>query len=274
MTSTTVPVPVSAPERQAIAALYEGTVAHRRFGAGARAFTPRLFLAYLDVDALPASLDVVPLWSARRVAPIRFRRRDFLDGAARPLGDSVRDLVEERLGHRPTGPIFLLAHLRTLGWLFNPLAVYYCWSPEGDGLDAIVLEVTNTPWRERCWYVFDARNRTSARAPKAMHVSPYLPMDLDYHVSWNVPGPVLRLRIEVERAGVPVFAAALHLRHAPLDRRFAIRIPARYPLMPMRVSAGIYFHAFVLWLRRTPFYGHPGARETVGKEAQGQRDDQ
>jgi DUF1365 family protein len=267
-------IEVQAPARRAVAALYEGTVAHRRFGVGAREFAPRLFLAYLDVDVLPASLDALPLWSGRRVAPIRFRRGDFLDGTARPLGDSVRDLVEERLGHRPGGPIFLLAHLRTFGWLFNPLAVYYCWSPAGDQLDAIVLEVSNTPWGERCWYVFDAQNRTSARAPKAMHVSPYLPMDLDYHVSWNVPGSTLRLRIEVERAGVAVFAAALHLRRTPLDRRSAIRMPARYPLLPLRVSAGIYFQAFALWLRRTPFYRHPDARETSGTKRKGNGHDQ
>ena len=267
---TSAPVHTPVPTVQTVAALYEGTVSHHRFGAGARKFTPRLFLAYLNVGALPASLDALPLWSARRVAPIHFQRRDFLDGTERPLSDSVRDLVEERLGHRPTGPIFLLAHLRTFGWLFNPLAVYYCWSPQGDELDAIVLEVTNTPWGERCWYVFDAQNRTSARAPKAMHVSPYLPMDLDYRVSWTVPGPTLRLRIEVERAGVAVFAAALHLRHAPLDRRSAIRTPARYPLLPLRVSAGIYFQAFVLWLRRNPIYRNPSGRESARDEAQRQ----
>ena len=263
---TSAPVHTPVPTVQTVAALYEGTVSHHRFGAGARKFTPRLFLAYLDVDALPASLDALPLWSARRVAPIHFQRRDFFDGTERPLSDAVRDLVEERLGRRPSGPIFLLAHLRTFGWLFNPLSVYYCWSAEEDGLDAIVLEVSNTPWGERCWYVFDAQNRTSARAPKAMHVSPYLPMDLDYHVSWNVPGPTLRLRIEVERAGMSVFTAALHLHHKPLDRRSAIRIPVRYPLLPLRVSAGIYLQAFVLWLRRTPFYRHPTARETTGNE--------
>jgi len=251
---------------QPVALAYEGTVVHHRRAAPTRAFTPRVFLAYLDVDGLPAALDPMPLWSARRFAPVRYHRRDFFDGGERPLGDAVRDLVNERLGYRPSGRVFLLAHLRTFGWLHNPLAVYYCWSPSGTELEALVLEVTNTPWGERCWYVFDARNRTSGRAPKAMHVSPYLPMDFDYHVSWNVPGPTLCLRIEVERAGMSVFTAALHLQNKPLDRRSAIRIPVRYPLLPLRVSAGIYFHAFVLWLRRTPFYGHPTARETTGSE--------
>ena len=146
-------------------AIYEGTVRHRRF-VPLREFAPKLFLAYLDVDALPGSLDRLPLWSARRPAPVRFRRRDFLDGTDRPLGAAVRDLVQARLGRRPTGPVHLLAQLRTFGWLFNPLAVYYCWTADGRALDAVVLEVTNTPWGERHWYVLDARKRRDhARRP-------------------------------------------------------------------------------------------------------------
>ena len=101
-------------------AVYEGTARHRRFTPVVREFAPRLFLAYLDVDALPGSLDPLPGWSARRRAPVHFRRRDFFDGQAGPLGEAVRDLVEERLGRRPEGPIHLLANLRTFGWLFNP----------------------------------------------------------------------------------------------------------------------------------------------------------
>ena len=135
-------------------AVYEGTARHRRLTPRAREFAPRLFLAYLDVDALPGSLDGLPGWSARRPALVRFRRRDFLDGRPGPLGDAVRDLVEARLGRRPEGTVHLLAHLRTFGWLFNPLSVYYCRRPDG-ALDALVLEVTNTPWGERHWYVID-----------------------------------------------------------------------------------------------------------------------
>ena len=241
----------------ALASIYEGTVAHRRLGPGARDFAPRLFLAYLDVDALPGSLDLMPLWSARRTAPVRFRRRDFFDGGTRSLGDAVRDLVQERLGRRPTGSVYLLAHLRTWGWIFNPLTVYYCWASDGAGLDAVVLEVTNTPWGERGWYVFDARDQTRARAPKAMHVSPYLPMDVDYRVEWAIPGPELALRIEVGRSGLLMFEAALDLRRVPLDRRSSTRILARYPFLPLRVSLGIYREALRLFVRRTRVHRHP-----------------
>ncbi len=252
---------------QAAVALYEGTVGHRRHGPAPRQFTPKLFLAYLDVDALPGSLDALPFWSARRSAPVRFRRADFFDGGTAPLGDAVRDLVEARIGIRPSGSIFLLAHLRTFGWLANPLAVYYCWAPGGAGLEALVLEVTNTPWGEREWYVFDARgSRTSASTKKLMHVSPFLPMDVEYRVTWSAPGADLRLRIEVRRNDSPIFEANLALRRSTVDRRHAIGVLARYPLMPLRVSAGIYRQAVRLFLGRVTRYRHPRRSPRTGRQ--------
>ena len=231
---------------------------HRRFVPTLHEFAPKLFLAYLDVDALPGSLDRLPLWSARRPAPVRFRPRDFLDGTDRPLGAAVRDLVQARLGRRPTGPVHLLAQLRTFGWLFNPLAVYYCWTPDGRALDAIVLEVTNTPWGERHWYVLDAQaNMTTTTTAKAMHVSPFLPMDVDYRITWTVPDAELHLRIEVERDHTPVFDAELALRRTTINRGRAVTVLARYPMLPLRVSAGIYAKAARLFARGFPCTGIP-----------------
>jgi uncharacterized protein len=88
-------------------------------------------------------------------------------------------------------------------------------------------------------------------------VSPYLPMDLDYHVTWNSPADALHLRLQVEREATPVFEAELALAREPLDRRHGASIIARYPLMPLRVSAGIYLEALRLWLRRVPVHRHP-----------------
>jgi DUF1365 family protein len=254
-------------------AIYEGTARHRRPAPNAHEFTPRLFLAYLDVDALPASLDRLPGWSARRPAPVHFRREDFFDRSTAPLGDAVRDLVHTRLGRRPDGPVYLLAHLRTFGWSFNPVAVYYCWradapeldapeldAPELDApeLDALVLEVTNTPWGERHWYVFDARNGvTTQTTPKEMHVSPFLPMDVDYRVSWTAPGERADLDVVVQRGGTTVFAAGLRLHRTVLDRRTAITILLRYPVLTLRVSMTIYRRALGLFVRRLPLYRHP-----------------
>jgi DUF1365 family protein len=244
-----------APERSA---LYEGVAIHRRHTAPKRTFAPRLFMTLLDVDALPESLDRIPGWSARHRAPVHFRTRDFLDGGDAPLGDGVRDLVEACLGRRPTGAVTLLAHLRTFGWLFNPIAVYYCWSADGHGLDAVVLEVTNTPWGDRNWYVVDARDgRRSTTVAKAMHVSPFLPMDVEYRISWTTPGDDLRLRIDVVRAGTQIFDADLRLHRVSLDRRSAVTMPIRHWLQPLRVSFAIYREAVKLFFQRARFFPHP-----------------
>ena len=249
---------VDVPRDHPAVATYEGTVRHRRFVPTLREFAPKLFLAYLDIDALPGSLDRLPLWSARRPAPVRFRPRDFLDGTDRPLGPAVRDLVQARLGRRPTGPVRLLAQLRTFGWLFNPLAVYYCWTSDRRALDAIVLEVSNTPWHERHWYVLDAQDHTTTTTTaKAMHVSPFLATDLDYRITWTVPNDDLNLRIEVERDRTPIFDAELELRRTPISRGRAITVLARYPLLPQRVSAGIFANAALLFARGVPVFRHP-----------------
>ncbi len=237
--------------------VYEGTARHARRGPTPREFAPRLFLAYLDVDALPDALDPVPGWSARHRAPVRFRAEDFFTGDGRPLGDGIRDLVLERLGRRPDGPVHLLAQLRTWGYVFNPLAVYYCWDRSGRVLDAVVLEVTNTPWRERHWYVFDARGaRDTNTTRKSMYVSPFLPMDVEYHVSWTPPGARLALDIRVERDGQTLFAAGLSMTRAPLTPRSAVGLLVRYPMLPLRGMVGIYRRALALWLRRVPVHRH------------------
>ncbi|MEA2323929.1 MAG: uncharacterized protein QOD81_3779, partial [Solirubrobacteraceae bacterium] len=130
-------------------ALYEGTVRHRRFAVRHSEFRHRLALAYVDLDELP------DLLGGRLASPrpgiVRFRRADYLGDPATPLGDAVRGLVAERTGRDPGGPVRLLTQLRTLGHCFNPVSFYYCFDGE-DRMQAMVAEVTNTPWGERHAY--------------------------------------------------------------------------------------------------------------------------
>jgi uncharacterized protein len=232
-------------------------------------FSSPIAMTLLDVDELEV-LDELPLWSRRRTAPVRFRRRDYLDGTDRPLRDALGDVVEERIGRRPTGPIRMLTHLRTWGWVFNPLTVYWCSSaPDVDADDVddrpdlIVLEVTNTPWNERQWYVVEA-DRVEGRGtvfPKALHVSPFLGMDLDYRFSFTAPvataGSPLSVRLELLQAGRKVFDADLDLVRRPLTRRSAVLVLVRHPFQTLRVSAGIHLHALRLLLKRVPLVRHP-----------------
>jgi len=241
------------------AALYEGTMRHRRHEPVSHAFAAKLFFAFLDVDALPASLDRFPMWSARRAAMLRFRREDYLDGTDRPLGVAVRDLVETRTGRRPTGPVHILTQVRTAGWVFNPLSIYFCFSPDGFRVESIVLEVTNTPWKERWWYVVEVtadRPNGPWEFPKAMHVSPFLDRDLTYRLCCAGPGDKLIVHLEDRKAGRTIFEADLALRRIDLDRRRALTVALRHPLLTWRVTASIHLHAVRIWRKGVPVVPH------------------
>ena len=137
-------------------AIYTGTVRHRRLKPAGHAFSYKVFMPYLDLDELPALLDRVPAWSARRPALARFRRSDFLGDARRPLKEAVYDRVEEVTGERPCGPVRLLANLRYFRLIINPISCYYCFAEDGETLRFLVAEVTNTPWGESHSYVLRA----------------------------------------------------------------------------------------------------------------------
>ncbi len=88
-------------------------------------------MLYLDLDEIDDVFAHRLLWSTRRPAFARWRRSDYPGDPAQPLDTWVRDLVAERTGSRPTGPVRLLTHLRYGGRGFNPISVYYCFADDG-----------------------------------------------------------------------------------------------------------------------------------------------
>ncbi len=244
-------------------AVYEGTVAHRRHGSVPHAFRYPQSMLYLDLTELPGALDVHPLWSARRRNLAYFRRADYLGDPRTPLAHAVRDLVEERGGARPTGPIRLLTNLRTFGHCFNPVSFYYCFARDGERLEAVVAEVTNTPWGERHAYVLDVSEPAEAGESvretfeKVLHVSPFLGMDHTYEWRLDVPGERLVARIENRRAGEKVFDATLSLRRRELNRAALTRVLLRYPAPTLRATARIYGQAARLKLKGVKYFPHP-----------------
>ncbi len=241
-----------------LAALYEGIVVHERVVAPGRRFRFRVAMPLMDLTAADPS-GLAPLWRRERRAPMSFRRRDYLGDSATPLADAVRDLVEERTGRRPSGPIGLLAHHRTWGWVFNPIALYYCFDVDGSTLTTVVADVTNTPWGESHAYVIDLHDATTdlPEQPKTLHVSPFLPMDLAYQFHVTAPGPHLDFGVTVVRGTDVVFRAALSLRRRPLNRRSVLGVLVRRPFLTHRISLAIYRHAAWLWLRRATYVAHP-----------------
>lgn len=242
-------------------AIYTGAVRHRRLRPVPHAFTFQLFMMYLDLDEVPAALDGRWLWSARRAAPAWFRRADYHGDRSLPLAEAVRQTVARHSGVRPAGPIRLLTHLRYYGYCFNPVSFYYCFDEGDTRVDAILAEITNTPWKERHAYVLPWSPSMNGvmrfRFDKAFHVSPFMPMDQAYDWRFTPPGRRLAVHMENIDARGRIFDATMSLTRREISGAALASALLAYPWMTARVAAAIHWNALRIWLKGNPYIPHP-----------------
>jgi len=243
--------------------VYEGWVWHHRQEPISHRFRYALAMLYLDLDELTEAFGGRWLWSDRRPSLAWFRRADYLGDARQPLAQSVRETLSAQGIVGEAGPIRLLTQPRYFGFLINPVSFYFCFDRSGTELLAVIAEVTNTPWGERKCYVLPGDSLASApdqpplRIRKELHVSPFMPMDMEY--GWRLAAPESRLRIDIcnYRGDQPVFAANLRMARREWTTATLQRVLWRHPLMTQRIAAAIYWQALKLWWQGCPVHPHP-----------------
>lgn len=251
-------------------ALYIGQLRHRRHSPRKHEFNYSLYMSYLDLSELDDVFAGRWFWSHRKPALAWIKRADYLGDPGISIDQAVRDKVQSETGQRPLGPIRLLTHLRYFGIGFNPVSFYYCFDAAGERVEAIVAEITNTPWKERHAYVLCGAQQGSGqvqryRMEKKFHVSPFMPMDMEYDWCFGRPGESLGVHMVNLQGGQKVFDATLTLKREEIGAASLARALINFPLITAKVVVAIYWQALRLWAKRIPFHSHPSGRSDPGR---------
>lgn len=244
--------------------LYVGTVRHRRFRPRAHEFEYALFMVLLDIDRIAESMSASSFTSYNRPNWAAFYERDHLDGdATRPLRERLREAAVAAGETLPEGRIYLLTHLRYLGYVFNPISVFYCYASSG-ALELVLAEVNNTYGGRKYYWLHPADGvprRFHSRAQKSMYVSPFMEFDVDYEFVLTPPADALVAHMNVIRQvpdGAPrMFDATLTLDRRPWTAGAIRSALLRFPWMTAKVIAAIHWEALRLRLKGLPVMPFP-----------------
>ncbi len=248
-----------------------GTIRHRRVSPASHGFEYHTGMLALNLDEWSAVPRLSQWFSLGRFNWLSLYREDYFDPQTPDLKRAIANQVERTTGWRPDGAIELITHPRYLGYVFNPVSFYFCYDAGANPCSGaiprvIAAQITNTPWQERHVYCLERGQGRDAdsgwhtqafRFNKRFHVSPYNPMDQDYHWLFSFRDQSLRIHMNVNRGGKKVFDATLVVQREPLTRTLIHRSLRQFPIESFKVVAGIYWHALRLKLKGVPFQTHP-----------------
>lgn len=244
-------------------ALYFGSVRHQRFRPARHEFEYPLFMAFLDVERIPVLMQTSRLASYNRWNWASFHDSDHFGDVQKPLRQRMEEDAARQGVQLPGGQIFLLTHLRYLGYNFNPVSFFYCFDHKEE-LHAILAEVNNTfgetqnYWLSAANQVASSQKASSFEFAKTFHVSPFIGMDCRYHWTFTAPGDSLVVQTNVAEKHGPLFEGTLTLERRPWSAKWLRHALLRFPWVTAKTIAAIHWEAARLRLKKVPIVHHPG----------------
>ncbi|AWM03671.1 DUF1365 domain-containing protein [Bradyrhizobium amphicarpaeae] len=256
--------PARVEDATAPAALYWGKVMHARWRPVQHRFTYRVMSLLIDLDRLNEADRQSRLFGVNRSAAFSFHERDHGEGTSAGLSQHVRRLAAERGIDLSGGRVLLLCYPRLLGYVFNPLSVYFCYGASGTPA-LLIYEVRNT-FGEMHSYVLPVQEAAAGCAirqsqPKEFYVSPFMEMETRYRFSVSPPQQDVKVRILQSSEQGAMFAAAFFGRRQALTSRSLLAALVGLPFLTFKIIAAIHWEAMRLWLKGVPYVPRLKQRE-------------
>lgn len=244
-----------------ISALYRGHVAHKRFRPRVHQLAYRVFWTLLDLDDINILDKDIKCFSRNHFNLISFYDRDHFDGTH----DDIRPFIETQLTRAGLTSsrwhISVLTMPRLLGYVFNPLSVWFC-RDEHKELRAIIYEVSNT-FGQRHSYLIRVSDPhvplIEQKCSKEFFVSPFLDMDMDYHFMIKPPQDDVMIAIATHDKDGVMLTASLKGERAPLTTASLLQAVLSFPFQTLKVILGIHWEALFIWLKGALFHSCPPA---------------
>ena len=237
------------------AVLYHSTVVHTRRVPWVYRLRHQTYLWLVDIDDLPQ-----PPWYLRPLAG--FKSRDHSGDSAKSLRTNIDEFASQKGVDVSGDRILMLAHARVFGYVFNPLSVFWCLNAENE-VTCVVAEVHNT-YGGRHRYLLHTDEDGKAQVPKAFYVSPFHPVDGEYHMSFPLPDRRLRVAVQLNRPDGSAFTAGLSGRRQPVSTCALLAAALKKPFSTLAVSTSIRWHGIRLYLRGLPVIGRPSPASKEG----------
>jgi uncharacterized protein len=220
---------------------------HHRLEPKRNLFRYGVYMWMVDLNELDELSRTLRLFGHDHRGLTTIHSRDHLGDPALPIKTNLLRYLERHGVDLEGGRVMLLTNARVLGYVFNPLSVYYCHTPNGE-LRCLVAEVHNT-YGERHCYLLQPDERGACAVAKEFYVSPFFTVDGRYEMTFAPPGERLGVRMDLVQGDRAVFRASLTGTRVELTERNLAAVLVRQPLMTARVTALIHLHGIALRAR-------------------------
>ena len=234
----------SAAQPAQASGLYAGRVGHTRLRPKRHSLNYGVFMLLLDLGEAESLSRRLRWFSLDRFNLVSFHPRDHGDGSETPLRTQVARHLQAAGLEVDLGPVRLLCLPRVLGYVFNPISLYFCHAVDG-GLIAILYEVTST-FKERHTYLIPVAGDVGdirQSAAKRLHVSPFMEMALTYDFRILAPAERVRVVVDTFDAEGLLLAASFTGRRSELSDANLLAACLRHPLLTLKVVLAIHWEA-------------------------------